>query len=117
MVNKELKTTESRQEERYSSMANIEINGFEGWALLRDINTRGFCMKSKTYVSLVPKEKYTIRIRPEGGTSVESIEFTAEVRWVKSTADVFSTGFLIVNSGNTRAFQGYLDYLKKTKHR
>jgi hypothetical protein len=109
--------TDGRQEERYSSMANIEINGFDGRALLKDINTRGFCMESKTYVSLVPKEKYTIRIKPEAGTAVESIEFTAEVRWVRSTADLFSTGFFVVRNGNAKAFQSYLDYLKNTKRR
>jgi hypothetical protein len=108
---------DGRREERYSCMANIEINGFEGQALLRDINTKGFCMESKTYVSLVPKEKYTIRIKPEGGTAVASIEFTAEVRWVRSTAELFSTGFLIHRHGNAEAFQHYLDYLKNVRRK
>ncbi|MDR1046945.1 MAG: hypothetical protein LBL64_04150 [Treponema sp.] len=96
---------------RYSSFALIEINGFEGRALLKNISATGFCMQSKTYANLIPAEKYIMHIFPEKSAGLNTIESEVEVRWVRSEISSFEVGLLIAKSSG-RDMEKYIDYLK-----
>ncbi|MDR2304722.1 MAG: hypothetical protein LBE10_09065 [Treponema sp.] len=96
---------------RYDSFAFIEVNGFEGRALLKNISTTGFCMQSKTYASLIPGKTYTMYIFPGKSTGLDTIESEVEVRWVRSEVSKFEVGLLITKSFN-RNMEKYVDYLK-----
>jgi hypothetical protein len=96
---------------RYDSFAFIEVNGFEGHALLKNISITGFCLQSKTYASFTPGETYTMRIFPEKSTGLDVIESEVEARWVRSEVSRFEVGLLIAKSSG-RDIEKYLEYLK-----
>ncbi|MDR2607973.1 MAG: PilZ domain-containing protein [Treponema sp.] len=96
---------------RYSSVAFIEVNDFEGRALLKNISVTGFCMQSKTYANLIPGEKYIMHIFPEKSAGLKVIEAEVEVRWVRSEVSRFDVGLLIAKSSG-RDMEKYIDYLK-----
>jgi hypothetical protein len=96
---------------RYSSVAFIEVNGFEGRALLKNISVTGFCMQSKTYANLIPGEKYIMHIFPGKSTGLNTIESEVEARWVQSEVSMFEVGLLITKSSG-RDMEKYVDYLK-----
>jgi hypothetical protein len=108
------KNLDKRRSVRYGSVAGIRINekGFEGEALLTDISDHGFCMESKTYVALVPEERYLIQITPEDAPGIGTFELHVEVRWARSTAPLFMAGFAIIGVTANHALQRYVDYLK-----
>ncbi|MDR3333823.1 MAG: hypothetical protein LBT13_02890 [Treponema sp.] len=103
---------EKRRLARYSCLAGVRINSFEGEALLRDINDTGFCMASKTYVAINPNEKYIMWIAPESETEIEPFELELEVRWVRSTASLFEAGFSVVKPPENNSLQKYVNHLK-----
>ncbi|MDR2793971.1 MAG: hemerythrin family protein [Treponema sp.] len=103
---------ENRGMERYACHAGIGIKGFEGFAVLKDINRGGFCMVSKTSITIAPKETLAIRIIPEGVTGIAAFDLTVEVRWVKSTPNLFMAGFFVKEAGGITQLQQYLAYLK-----
>jgi hypothetical protein len=105
--------TESRRAVRYSSMATVKINGFEGEALIKDINANGLCMESLTYASLEVYECYVMFISPEPSFGVETFELKVKVQWLHSSAALFSTGFSIVEPPRGRAFQKYIDAVSR----
>jgi hypothetical protein len=105
-------STENRREPRYSAWAQIQINGFEGMALLRNINQGGFRMESKTYAAISVGEHYTMRIAPETSAAVPPFTSEVEVRWVRSTEKNFNAGFLIITPPADRSLEKYINYVK-----
>jgi hypothetical protein len=97
---------------RYGCVAKISINGFEGEAVLRNINQGGFRMESKTYAALTANEHYTIRIRPEAAAGIEPFELEVEARWIQSTENSFNSGFLVTKRTADKSFEKYIDYIK-----
>jgi methyl-accepting chemotaxis protein len=106
---------QSRKTKRYTCKAGISIKGFEGIAALKDISANGFCMMSKTYITIAPKEVLAIRITPDSATGVGAFEIKVEVRWIKCSPALFMAGFLIKEESGSKLFQRYIDYLKE-KH-
>ncbi|MDR1058667.1 MAG: PilZ domain-containing protein [Treponema sp.] len=97
---------------RYDCIATVRINGFDGRAILRNINQGGFRMESKTYAALTVNEHYTLEIQPEEVANVNSFGLTVEVRWIRSTEHNFNVGFRIIKQSADRAFEKYLEYIK-----
>ncbi|MDR0707273.1 MAG: bacteriohemerythrin [Treponema sp.] len=104
---------QSRRAKRYDCKARISIKGFEGIAALKDINDSGFCMMSKTYITIAPKEALTIRITPESVTGIGAFDIKVEVRWIKCSPTLFMAGFLIKEKSGSKLFQQYIDCLTK----
>jgi hypothetical protein len=100
---------------RYASLAMVNINGFEGQAVLRNVSVGGFCMESKTFADMDVGASYGIRVTPEEHAGISHFELTVEVRWILSSPEKFSVGFRIVQ-GASRAFEKYVDFLKD-RHR
>jgi hypothetical protein len=97
---------------RYSCVARISIDGFEGEAVLRNINQSGFRMESKTYAAITAQEHCTIRINPEAASALKPFELKGEVRWIQSAENSFSAGFLVTGPSADRSFEKYIDYIK-----
>jgi hypothetical protein len=110
-IGKRVSGVEKRRAVRYSAMAGVCIHGFEGEALLSNISSGGFRMESKTYISLVPGESYTIKITPEPAANLGFFELSVTVRWVRSTVSSFEAGFSIAEPATDRSFKRYIDYL------
>ena len=104
---------EHKREARHESMAHIRIQGFDGYALIRNINNGGFCMASKTYVTINRSERHKMSIVPEAEAHVPGIELEVEVRWTRTTEKLFAAGFLITQSNS--ALRAYITYLEKTQ--
>jgi hypothetical protein len=100
------------REPRLACVASVSINGFEGEAILSNINTNGYRMESRTYAALMPGEHHVIRIQPEDSANVKPFEMEVEVRWIKSAEIRFSVGFLIIQRPIDRSFERYLEYVK-----
>jgi hypothetical protein len=101
-----------KREHRHESMAHIRIHGFDGYALLRDINNNGFCMASKTYVTINRNERHKMIIMPEAEAHIPHIELEVEVRWTRITEHKFAAGFQII-TGSNASLRAYLAYLEK----
>jgi hypothetical protein len=97
---------------RYSCVAHVCINGFDGEAILRNINNSGFCMESRTYAAIAVEEHYTLRIIPEAVSNTKPFDLEVEVRWVRSTEISCSAGFLIRKYPADRSFEKYLNFIK-----
>jgi hypothetical protein len=97
---------------RYSSFASIQVNGFEGEALLKNISTSGFCMESKTYANLAPGKKYLMQIFPEATTGLSRFDVEVEVRWVRSEVSKFDVGLLLTKTQSRLEMDKYIDFLK-----
>ncbi|MDR0635745.1 MAG: PilZ domain-containing protein [Treponema sp.] len=107
---------ENRRYKRYSSMALVRINEFEGEALLKDISIHGFCLESRTYVDLTPKEHYTIQIIPETDTGIASFTLAVELRWIHRARGLFLAGFALDSHSMDGSMQQYIDRLKAREH-
>ncbi|MDR3167401.1 MAG: PilZ domain-containing protein [Treponema sp.] len=105
-------SSENRREPRYSTWAQVRINGFEGQALLRNINRGGFRMESRTYAAITVGEHYIMRITPEMSAVVHPFDIEVEVRWVQSTEKSFNSGFLILKPPADRSLEKYITYVK-----
>jgi hypothetical protein len=103
---------EQRREPRYSAVARVRVNGFEGEAVLRNINSGGFRMESRTYAAISVGERYGMRIIPESVSNISPFDLEIEVRWVQNTEKSFNSGFLVVNRTDTKAFDRYVNYVK-----
>jgi hypothetical protein len=97
---------------RYSTTANISINGFEGMAVLRNVSTSGFCMVSRTYAALTPGMMYTIWLTPETDSNINTVELTVMARWIRSTESDFTVGFSVSKFPVDRSFEKYIDYIR-----
>jgi hypothetical protein len=97
---------------RYDCIAEVRINGFEGKAILRNINQGGFRMESKTYAAITVGETYILVIQPEKDSHLNAFELKVEVRWIKSTEYSFNAGFRVVERPSDRTFEKYLEYIK-----
>lgn len=97
---------------RYGCVARIGIKGFEGEAVLRNINQGGFRMESKTFAAITAREHCTIRIKPEAASGIKPFELEVEVRWIQSTEKSFNAGFLVVRPSADKHFEKYIDYIK-----
>ncbi|MDR0707242.1 MAG: PilZ domain-containing protein [Treponema sp.] len=106
---------ENRRAVRFSSMATVKINGFEGEALLKDINAGGLCMESVTYASLELDETYVMSISPEPSFGVETFDLKVKVQWLHSSATLFATGFSIIEPPRGHAFQKYIDAVSRLR--
>jgi hypothetical protein len=109
----EERPVENRRAVRYSSMATVKINGFEGEALLKDINAGGLCMESLTYASFDLYKSYMMSISPEPSFGVEPFDLKVKVQWLHSSATLFSTGFSIIEPPRGHAFQKYIDAVSR----
>jgi hypothetical protein len=98
---------------RYSTIARISINGFEGEAVLRNINEGGFRLESKTYAAITPGEHYIMWISPEKSSNISRFELEVEGRWIRSTEHSFNAGFLIVKTPAGRVMERYMDHIKQ----
>jgi hypothetical protein len=105
-------SSENRREPRYGTWAQVRINGFEGQALLRNINRGGFRMESRTYAAITVGEHYTMQITPEESAAIHPFSIEVEVRWVRSTEKSFNSGFLIVKPPADRSLEKYISYVK-----
>jgi hypothetical protein len=97
---------------RYRCVARVGINGFEGEAVLKNINLGGFLMESRTYAAIAVGEHYTMQIKPEDASRLKPFELEVEVRWIQSAETKFSAGFLVVKFPVDRSFEKYVDYIK-----
>jgi hypothetical protein len=100
------------REARLACVAFVSINGFEGEAILSNINTSGYRMESRTYAALTPGEHHIIQIKPEASSNLQPFEMEVEVRWIKSAEIRFSAGFLIIRRPINRSFEKYLEYAR-----
>jgi hypothetical protein len=100
------------REPRYDCVASVGINGFEGEAILSNMSSDGYCMESRTYAALAPREHHVMRIQPEESSNLRAFEVEVEVRWIKSTETRFKAGFLIIRRPSDRSFEKYLEYVK-----
>jgi hypothetical protein len=96
---------------RYTSVAHLGINEFEGEAVLRNISTGGFRMESKTYAAITVGEQYVIQIKPEAASGLRPFDLEVEVRWIKSTETSFSAGFRVIKSPSDRSYEKYIAYI------
>ncbi|MDR2740626.1 MAG: PilZ domain-containing protein [Treponema sp.] len=103
---------EKLREPRYKCVVFVNINGFEGEAVLSNINTGGYCMESRTYAALAPGDRHIMQIRPEPHSGIKPFEMEVEVRWIKSTETRFSAGFLVMERPVDRSFEKYIEYVK-----
>jgi hypothetical protein len=103
---------ESPRAPRYSSVARVCINGFEGEAVLRNISTGGFRLESRTYAAITVGEHYVMQIKPETASKLPPFELEVEVRWIQSTETNFTSGFLIVRPPSGRSLENYIEYIK-----
>jgi hypothetical protein len=97
---------------RYTSIARVCINGFEGEAVLRNISTGGFRIESKTYAAIRVGDHYTMQIKPEVASNLHPFELEVEVRWIQSTETRFNSGFLVLKPPADRSFERYVAYIK-----
>jgi hypothetical protein len=97
---------------RYSTTANISINGFEGRAILRNVSNSGFCMVSRTYAALTPGMTYTIWLAPETDSNINPVELTVMARWIRSTESDFTVGFSVLKFPTDRSFEKYINYIR-----
>jgi hypothetical protein len=95
---------------RYESLAQVNIHGFDGWALLRNVNGGGFCFASKTYVAISRNERYKMRIMPEPAAGLPDIDLDVTVIWMRVSEHLFAAGFRVLQS--SPAFRQYLAYLE-----
>jgi hypothetical protein len=72
-------------------------------------------MESKTFVDMNVGASYIMHITPEKHSERDHFELTVEVRWILSSPEKFSVGFMAIR-GNNRAFEKYVDYLKEHHH-
>ncbi|MDR2662285.1 MAG: hypothetical protein LBC31_04735 [Treponema sp.] len=100
------------REPRYTCIARMSINGFDGEAVLRNINRRGFLMESRTFVIIEVGKNYVMRIKPEAASGLNSFGLEVEVRWVRSAETRFNSGFLITGDITDRSFERYIGYIK-----
>lgn len=105
---------ERRSESRYQSMVHIRIHGFDGHALIRNINTSGLCMASKTYVTINRNEIHKMQIVPEEAANLSMIEMEVEARWTRTTQKNFAVGFKTLQNNST--LNAYVAYLEKNHH-
>jgi hypothetical protein len=101
-------SADNRRAPRYSSLAQVRINGFEGQALLRNINQGGFCMESRTYAAITLGDHYNMEIIPEPSLNIRPFKLDVEVRWVRSTEKSFNSGFLILTPPADRSLERYV---------
>jgi hypothetical protein len=111
-VNKENLAQDKRREPRYSTVARIRINGFEGEAVLRNINSGGFRMESRTYAAITVGERYGMKIIPESASNISSFDLEIEVRWVQNTEKSFSSGLQVASPSANKIFDKYVNYVK-----
>jgi hypothetical protein len=98
---------------RYGSLALVNVNGYEGMAILRNVSQTGFRMESKTFVEMELGSILTMQITPEIHSGIKPFEIKVEVRWIVSTGEKFSAGFMLVQGGSL-FFQRYVDFLKSS---
>jgi hypothetical protein len=101
---------------RYTSLALVNINGYEGQAVLRNVSVGGFCMESKTFADMDVGAVYAIHIAPEKSADINGIELKVETRWIRSSPEKFAVGFQVVQGGGNHMFEKYVDYLKAHHH-
>ncbi|MDR1900440.1 MAG: hypothetical protein LBQ55_10560 [Treponema sp.] len=97
---------------RYTCVARLTINGFEGEAVLRNIGAGGFCMESRTYAAITVGDRYVMTIQPEKAAGLKAFELEVEVRWVQSAETKFNSGFLISKPPAGGALEKYIEYIK-----
>jgi hypothetical protein len=97
---------------RYTCVAHVCINGFDGEAVLRNINQGGFCMESRTYAAINVGDHHAMQIIPEASANIKPFDMEVEARWVKSTETSFSVGFLILKCPSGKLFETYINHIK-----
>jgi hypothetical protein len=103
---------DQRKEPRYNAVARIRVNGFEGEAVLRDINSAGFRMESRTYAAIIVGEHYSMQIIPEDTANIPPIDLEVEVRWIRNAETSSHSGFLITDRPIGRIFDRYMVFIK-----
>jgi hypothetical protein len=94
--------------DRYTTLARVAVNGFEGQGILRNVSSGGFCMESKTFAGLDVGSSYSIQIIPEGSNRIDDL--TVEVRWTRTSPEKFAVGFQVLQSN--RSFEKYVEYIR-----
>ncbi|MDR1868333.1 MAG: methyl-accepting chemotaxis protein [Treponema sp.] len=102
---------------RYKTNAQVQIRGFEGSAtLLNDISSGGFCIASRTFISIEPGGTYTMQIIPDPAAKLKPFNLNMKALWIKSTVSQFTAGFSIIETtGNS--LEAYLNHLKQYSRR
>jgi hypothetical protein len=108
---KQSSSEETPRAPRYDCVARVSINGFEGEAVLRNINRGGFRMESRTYAAITVGERYTMQIKPEASANLPPFELNVEVRWIQSSETSFNSGFLIIKPSADQSFEKYIDHI------
>jgi hypothetical protein len=106
------KHREAPRPPRYASLALVRINGFEGYAVLRNVSAGGFRMESKTFVDMEAGNACSIQITPETEAGISQFDFEVSVQWVQSFAEKFAAGFRVVH-GNIRPLEEYVAFLQR----
>jgi hypothetical protein len=103
--------TQAVRAPRYDSLAGVGINGFHGQALLSNVSSGGFCMQSKTFISITSGDIYTMQITPESASGIKPFFVDVEVRWMRSKVNRFDAGFLVTKHPEDGAYTGYVNHL------
>ena len=102
---------EQRRTIRLLTNAKMMIEGLkEGEAILKDISVTGCRVECPANLEVKLNAQYKLEIVPESSAKIGSFGLLAESRWIKTSANSFEAGFLILESPKGEQFQNYVDY-------
>ena len=104
--------TERRNTVRMKTPARVTVKGFEKEKTsLKDISVTGCCVVCSPNTQIDLKTQYSLKISPESSAEIGAFNVTAESRWIKTSANSFEIGFMLLESPQGEQFLRYVDYL------
>ena len=97
---------------QYDLDASICITGYEGEGQLGNVSVSGCCLKSVTYVSLIPDEIYKATIIPGKDDKMASFTLQLKLSWTKSSEEIFLAGFALEGSDGGNHLKNYVELLR-----
>jgi hypothetical protein len=105
----------SRKDPRYPSKGQVfiaEVPNTE--AVIQNLSTGGFCIKSSQFIDVVPNANYQIDVVPEEDANMGKFTINAVSKWIRTQTQRSESGFVIVippgNPGK-ELLDKYLEYL------
>ena len=116
-VSDQLATYQKREAPRwgapqYELDVGISIAGFEGEGQLGNVSISGCSMKSVTYVSMIPSEKYKVKIIPGSEDKMEPFNLQLKLSWTKSSENIFLAGFALEGNEGSSYLKKYIELLR-----
>ena len=100
---------------QYDLDAGITITGFDGEGQLGNISISGCCMKSVTYVNIIPDKVYDVTIIPGKEDNMKPFNLKLKLNWTKSSETVFLAGFSLEDSTGSTHLKNYIERLRSRK--